>query len=291
MDSQLIVGIKDASGKLILEQPYEEYMRGDRNIAMSIYSYGGKLFDILYDDLGYIKVENNIFAFNYMFMSNVQEASMRLLGKIAEAIIVRRCNEDLEVNRKWVKIARIGENISKTADKFIAIGTGLVSTKNKYGIKYNPGDTQRDIKWINKDNLQSELMMINKGNTDGNVAGLQSKVSILGKQYIFNDLLLQRYEVPIIYFGINNDYNEIAYDLINAKKDINIPKYFVDANSVDFDAFEELRSYIPLIRGLIEGKIKPDELLKSNDLNNNNTLKAAIITTSIEPFISESLCF
>ncbi|KOF57982.1 hypothetical protein AGR56_13925 [Clostridium sp. DMHC 10] len=216
---------------------------------------------------------------------------MRLLGKIAEAIIVRRCNEDAEINKKWVKIARMGDRISKIANKYIAIGTGLVSTKNIYCAKYNPGDTQRDIKWINKDNLQSELMMVKRGNADGNVAGLQSKVSIIGKQYIFNDLVVQRYEVPIVYFGINNDYNEIVYKLINSRKDIDIPKHFVDANSVDFYAFEELRSYIPLIKGLIEGKIRPDQLLNSSKLRNDSTLKSAIIATATEPFITKSICY
>jgi len=282
MNAQVIVGIKDAEGKLIAEQPYEDYVNGNRDTEISLYSHGTQLFNILYDEFGYIKLENNILVFNHIFVHNTYETAMRLLGRIAEATIVRRCNENVEINRKWVKFARIGENISKTADNYIAIGTGLLSTKKLYASKYNPGDTQRDIKWVNKDDLQSELMMIKKGNIDGMVAGIQSKVSILGTPYIFNDLVIQRYEVPVVYFGIYNDYHEIAYNLFLKRKDVDIGKYFVDARVIDFDAFEEVKSYVPLIIGLIEKKITPDQLLKSNL---NNTLKSAIIGTGTDPFI------
>lgn len=37
---------------------------------------------------------------------NPVQTTMSLLGKIAEAVIVRRCHEDEEINRKWLSIAR-----------------------------------------------------------------------------------------------------------------------------------------------------------------------------------------
>lgn len=76
---------------------------------------------------------------------------MRLLGKVAEAVIVRNCIDDPQLNRTWISKARKNRTSQRIADTFHAIGTGLNSTKKRYPHKYSPSDPQRDIIWINND--------------------------------------------------------------------------------------------------------------------------------------------
>ena len=80
-----------------------------------------------------------------IFQLNPEKTTMSLLGKIAEAVIVRRCREDDASNKKWLSIARRKKAKSKTAERFQAVGTGLMRTKTDYPSIYNPADTQRDI--------------------------------------------------------------------------------------------------------------------------------------------------
>lgn len=86
------------------------------------------MFDILYDELGMIKYEENKLMIKVLLELNPMQTVMKILGKIAEAVIVRRCNEDEELNKKWLSIARGKKTKRKTADKFKAVGTGLKST-------------------------------------------------------------------------------------------------------------------------------------------------------------------
>ena len=147
-ESELIIAVRNGNGKIIASQTFEEFMNGRKNIEILNYYTGQKLFDILFDDLGIIRYEDNVFALKTIFQLNPEKTTMSLLGKIAEAVIVRRCREDEEINKKWLSIARRKKAKSKTAERFQAVGTGLMRTKIDYPSIYNPADTKRDIVWV-----------------------------------------------------------------------------------------------------------------------------------------------
>lgn len=128
-ESELIIAVRNGNGEIIASQTFEEFMNGRKNIEILNYYTGQKLFDILFDDLGIIRYEDNVFALKTIFQLNPEKTTMLLLGKIAEAVIVRRCREDEEINKKWLSIARRKKAKSKTAERFQAVGTGLMRTK------------------------------------------------------------------------------------------------------------------------------------------------------------------
>ena len=117
-ESELIIAVRNGNGKIIASQTFEEFMNGRKNIEILNYYTGQKLFDILFDDLGIIRYEDNVFALKTIFQLNPEKTTMSLLGKIAEAVIVRRCREDEEINKKWLSIARRKKAKSKTAERF-----------------------------------------------------------------------------------------------------------------------------------------------------------------------------
>lgn len=64
------------------------------------------MFDILHDDLGKIRFEDNKFVLKSIYLMSPLQTTMNLLGKIAEAVIVRRCVENEDINKKWLSVAR-----------------------------------------------------------------------------------------------------------------------------------------------------------------------------------------
>lgn len=281
---RLVVAIQNADGSISQEhiQSYSSWNSDNRNIVMSNLIYGERLFSILRDELGYIQLnDENIFHLRYIAEQDTRKVAMRMLGHIAEAIIVKRCAESKDINRKWATIGRRGAKKSKSLDNYIAIGTGLLSTKEKYKTKYDSRNPQRDIIWINKDDPLKELLQIAKNSNGGLNAGLQVKVSGFGKPYILNDLIDCRYEVPIVYFGLDNDFDKIANELYSIKGgDLEIGRDFINVKTIDYDAFEELNNYFYLVKELIENKIQPDELftekMLKNDIVRSSVIKATI---------------
>lgn len=82
---------------------------------------------------------------------------------------------------------------------------------------------------------------------------LQIKVSLYGSGYIVNDLETNRYEVPMVYFPIYNDFERIVDRLIRDRKafvldpdtgeyrDVIIGDDIVDIRAFDYDAFKEVK--------------------------------------------------
>lgn len=128
---KLVIAIMSGDGEIKYSQPYEEFIQGSRNLPILNLFTGQKLFDILVDEVGVIRYEDNKFALKIILEANNPiNTAMKLLGKVAEAVIVRRCHEDMEINNKWLSLARRKKAKIKTAEKFTAFGTGLLSTKN-----------------------------------------------------------------------------------------------------------------------------------------------------------------
>lgn len=271
----LVVALLDKNTNTIISaQPYDEFQNGIKNIEIIHPLYGEKLFDILYDELGVIRFEENKFALKYFLENNINRSVMRILGKVAEAVIVKRCHEDEQINKQWFSYARRKKAKLDTSKEFRAFGTGLLSTKNTLPQYYNPSDPQRDILWRNS--AGKNALMCGNSTNAGCYAGLQTKVSKNGKAYFFNDLINVRYEVPVVYFDLADDYIEIADKLF--QYGIKIDKDFISARHVDYNAFCEVNCYVELIEALISRKITPIDLLNHDITKKSLSMQNALIS-------------
>lgn len=243
--------------------------------------YGYELGKILIDDLNIIRFEDNKFFFSILITKD-KRGSMRLLGRIAEALMVRRCAEDIDTNKRWLRKGMMSAIHKRTAEKFHAVGTGLASTKKNHPHKYNPSDSQRDIIWI--DNKGNQAMMPSARDWNSGIpAGLQLKVSTNGIGYILHDLNTYRYEVPLVYFGLKDDFDNIVEkycDSIKRKREDNFiirpGEHFINAKSEDPSIYDALKYYQPIIYDLHTGKIKPEDIIYLT--RNDSVLQNAVAT-------------
>lgn len=284
-EGKLIIAFQDGNGKIIVSQSLDEFLNGKKNIEILNYYTGQKLFDILFDDLGIIKFEDNTFVFKKIFDLNPEITTMSMLGKIAEAVIVRRCKEDNDINKKWLSIARRKNAKQKTAERFQAVGTGLMATKKNYPTVYNPSDTQRDIIWVDNNGMKA---MSKVAYDSGIEAGLQLKVSRNGMGYFFQDLCNLRYEVPVVYFDILHDYDVVARELILNQNKYGIPKTtiileenFVRASAIDYRGYSEVCYYEELVMALVTGKLTIEQLFNRREVIENETLRHSIMSATV----------
>lgn len=273
----------DENGIITDSQEYSSFMYEKKSPIIMFDLYGRKLFDIFVDELGCIRYNDNKLAWAWILRHDTQRTLMNIMGKLAEVIIVKRCLNDSIANQKWLSIGKfykITLPIIQT-QQFKAIGTGLLSTEKNYHDFYNPQDTQRDVIWIDGNNIPA--LQVGSTTTRGSIAGLQIKASTDGMNYVYGSLVNHQYCVPMVYFGIGafNDYAKIATNLCkNTQLDYNDLKYvFVDAQEIDYMAYEELKSYVPIIQYIIENNVDPAQLL--NFAETNGTLRTAIAATSI----------
>lgn len=281
---ELVVGLVDGNGNLLTSQPYDEYQYGKRSIEIVIQNRGRRLIEILQDDLGYISYRDNIPKLQYILQLNSNISTMTLLGRIAEAVLVRRCREDSTVNKKLFELARKKNAWQTTADRFMALGTGHLFTKKEYPARYNPSDPQRDIVWIDKEgNL---ALIVNSSGQAGIEAGLQVKASLDGINYILQDITNCRYEVPIVYFPIKNDYDLLISRLYKRSiqtgdnRFLSPEDFVVDICAYDYIAYEEVMDYYPIVKQLIDGELELYELVKR--AYGDSTLQNIVIDTALQ---------
>ena len=276
------IEVKDGDGEIICSQPYNEFMYGTKNIEIQKVLYGRELYDLLVDGLNVIRYnENGKLILGVILQSDINRTAMQLLGRIAEAIIVRNCNHNAGVNWKYFSIARKKQAKMKTADKFWALGTGLNYTKINYPKIYNPSDTQRDIVWVNDHN---ELAVMKDGDnysaTSARIAGLQVKASKDGIKYVLPAILADRYDVPIIYFDIENDYHKIL-NKIYKDTHIDIEYDIIHPREVDPAGYDEFLHYVDLVYAMIDGRLSPEELVVGAGRNDDELMKNALMSTTL----------
>lgn len=93
------------------------------------------------------------------------------------------------------------------------------------------------------------------------VTGLQVKVSGNGLKYIQKSLADQRYEVPLVYVPMNNDF-DIILDKVNKSRMVVEPGVdFIDVRELDANDFYEIKDYYPLLMGLFTNQIFCDEFI------------------------------
>ncbi|MBP1535997.1 MAG: hypothetical protein IK999_18035 [Ruminococcus sp.] len=288
-DNSIIVGLIDGDGNLISYQSYNDFQYGSRSLDIIVPTRGRQCVTILQDDIGVIRYEDNRFVLKQILYSTPEVVTMQLLGKVAEVVLVRRCHEKPDLNKKLFEIARRRKAHLSTAAQFTAIGTGLKPTQQYHPKRYNPSDTQRDIIWVDNEDRPA---LMNGGNRQSAIeAGLQVKVSGLGTNYVVRDLIENRYEVPIIYFSIKDDYQQIIERVIDNSLfyDPEIDEYrfmrpsedFIDIRSIDFEPYEELKDYYPMIYSVVSGNMELSELIEKAYRLGNPILQNTVMLTAL----------
>ena len=255
-------------GKLKPIQPLSDFVNGEHSPQVVCALFGKELFDILYDDLGYIPFddENFISICKHLKINKRNRGIMQRLGRIAESVIVRRCAKYEEINQKWMEIASLRSRVSlDKAKEFKAYGTGLLSTTKRMWV-YNPNDTQKDIIWVNKEDAR--FMVNGSSSVAGNEAGIQVKVSQNGLSYVYTDIINRRYEVPLVYFDLNNDYRDLFvkahrhFEQHNTIAQNKLADFFIRGRDIDPDAHEEIVYCTEIISALIEGKLREEDFVQ-----------------------------
>jgi hypothetical protein len=287
---ELSVMCYDGEARILRSQPLFDFLHGKRDLIILKEYYGQELFRILVEDAGFVRYENNKFALSVILEIDMKRTVMRMMGKIAEAVIVRRCWDNEGINLKWLRIASRKQIRLDTAQKFEALGTGLESTKRKYPQNYSPSDPQRDIIWVMGNGLRAQM----KGSTGviGMDAGLQVKVSKDGIAYILKDIIENRYEVPMVYFDLNGDFYKVADRLFTNRQQRGLPTLtiesdFIHAKAIDPEGYEEVSYYVDLIAALVDGRITPEDLI--NEAEKYPTMRNAVLASAFESMPSDTL--
>lgn len=266
--SRLVVAAIDAHGNIdpLTIQPKSAWDSGSRNQDLMVATSGADLLELLTHELGLVHVdEQGLLRHAIVLTPDPHVTVMRVLGRIAEALIVRECNRNPAANRNWAMRARRGKIAHPGLDKYKAVGTGLDTTRTLFPTKYSPNDTQRDIIWVHAGDLVSELVEKRQIGSSGAVrAGLQIKVSQDGLTYIYReDIRRGRYEIPLVYFDLSNDY----YKLTNAiyreeRNNVQIGVDIIRGRDISEEIHDCLHSYYHLVYRLVRNQLTLEQLLR-----------------------------
>ncbi len=287
-DSPLVIAVQNNDGILIPVQGLEEFLYGNRDLRILCMLHGRELFDILYDDHGLIRYDENKLVLSKIIEMNPERTVMSIMGKVGESVLVRRCVQYPKLNLLWMRIAS-GRQVQRiTAQKYRAVGTGFKSTQRDYPQEYNPNDTQRDIIWI--DNEGYHYQMSGSTATAGIDAGLQVKVSTNGMNYVYGDVLNNIYKVPLVYFDMKDDYGlvyrRVQHELIRRGEDSrNLQDWFISGRDIDPDAFDEIEYYTDMVRALINGRLSIEDLV--NRAERFPSFGSAVMAGTMENVSSE----
>ncbi len=263
-NSPLVIAVQNNNGILVPIQGLDQFLYGDKDLRILCSLYGQSLFDILYDDHGLIRYEDNKFALSKIIELDTNRTVMSIAGKVGESVVVRRCKQYANLNLLWMRIASGKQVQRSTAIRYRAVGTGFKSTERDYPKVYNPQDTQRDIIWLDDEGFRYQIA--GSTSTAGIDAGLQVKVSTDGMRYVYHDVLDSIYEIPLVYFDLNNDYG-IVYRRVQqelnrrGENTRNLQDWFISGREIDPDAFDEIEYYTDMIRALVKGRLTVDSLI------------------------------
>ncbi len=91
------------------------------------------------------------------------------------------------------------------------------------------------------------------------------KVSHDGFKYIYrSDVATRRYEVPLVYFDLGNDFQKLANQIYSERLDVAIGTDFVRGHSISPECHDLLVSYYWLVLDLVAGRMSLDHLVKDD---------------------------
>lgn len=263
-DSPLVIAVQNNNGLLVPIQGLDQFLYGDRDLRILCLLHGRELFDILYDDHGLIRYDENKFALSKIIELDTNRTVMSIMGKVGESVLVRRCTQYANLNLHWMRIASGRQVQRATAIRYRAVGTGFKSTERDYPKAYNPNDTQRDIIWLDEQGFRYQM---NGSTATGGIdAGLQVKVSMNGMRYVYRDVLDAVYEVPLVYFDLNDDYGLVyrrVQQELNSRGETsrNLQDWFISGRDIDPDAYDEIEYYTDMVRALVNGRLRIEDLI------------------------------
>ncbi|AMF86915.1 hypothetical protein ACV2BG_004715 [Escherichia coli] len=268
-----VVSVDDKNIALHEQNLNEFYQNPTIEMVMSI--YGSGLMDVLTNER-YISLDGNKkLGLKFKRSRNPDADATRLLGSIAEALIVQACNNNKELNKVMLGHAR-GKGTrtsSAIADRYIAIATGSQQTFLNFGHYYNPCDTQRDIIWVDKNDPELQANSIVKGRfTSIKPAGLQIKTSHNFKNVVGT---FKKYHYPIIYFDLNNDWHEaFMYVTFENMANPNANLYLVPHDDAILHLKQRLRGYFSIVSALMRDEISIEQIISHAKYNGDVVLSS-----------------
>lgn len=259
--SKLVLARLDNYGQIVDSVDYFDYEKNGSS-EFSAYIHGNSLLNILQRER---RINENM-QLNFITTDNVHSDVSRILGNIAEALIVEACNQNAEINRELAKIARFGKVGSKYLDNFIAIGTSLERTRTHYFQYYQPNDTQRDIIWVYKENIEQQLT---QPNLSGAVAGLQVKAS---HNWAYVKDSINQYSYPVLYFDLNNDWGDLNYYLSSHK----ISATLIYPSEIIYYLKDILMGYYHILSGLLNEKFSLKWVMENAYHHNDQVLATGL---------------
>ncbi|WP_243757087.1 hypothetical protein [Shewanella algae] len=265
------VVVEGDSGEIRYSQKLSEYFNNP-SINLQMATYGRTLLDVLIEE-AYISED---LVLKQVLTGDAHADATRLIGSIAESLVVNLCNSDPEVNRALGMYARFGQRSHKKLDDYVAVATGSMRAKNYFPQHYNPCDTQRDIIWVEKDNTDNQLLCISSNNSVGaKPAGLQVKASHDGVRYVVPNI--QDYHYPVLYFDLNNDWGAVQKKVLEQHETATL----VNPDEIQHEIKHILRGYFDIVVALIRGEITLKRIIQESKWEGDSVLPTGI--DSAEP--------
>ncbi|EIC6724152.1 hypothetical protein LAI19_004132, partial [Salmonella enterica] len=125
-DRVIVVALDKDNNIRHIQRLKEHLEKPDIRIAMS--SHGASLLDVITKE-DYLTLDRaGAPTLKFCATGNHHGDATKLLGSIAEALIVQECNNNSDFNRDLAKHARGGSKLSNFPDGYIAIATGSYQT-------------------------------------------------------------------------------------------------------------------------------------------------------------------
>ncbi|SAK98577.1 hypothetical protein AWB76_07552 [Caballeronia temeraria] len=258
--------VEDLNGEVRHSQLLSEYLQKP-SLQLQLATYGHTLLDILIEE-SYVSPD---LVLRQVLTNNPHADATRLIGSIAESLVVKMCNEYPEINRILGMHARFGTRLSKKLDEYVAVATGSMRTKQNFFQYYNPSDTQRDIIWVDKNDTEDQLLCIKESSSaSGKPAGLQVKASHDGINYVLP--AVQNYHYPILYFDLNDDWIYVR----NAAMDRYPACIFIHPDEVFYQIKHILKGYFAIIIAIIRGETSLQRVAEEAKYNGDSALTAGL---------------
>ena len=118
--------VEGEGGEVKYSQGISDYLRKP-SIDLQMATYGNTLLDVLIEE-SYISER---LVLKQVLTGNAHADATRLIGSIAESLVVNLCNLHPEVNRVLGMYARFGQRPHKKLDDYVAVATGSMRAKKQ----------------------------------------------------------------------------------------------------------------------------------------------------------------
>lgn len=208
---------------------------------------------------------------------------MKMVGELAECVLVDTCANNTEVNKICINIALFKNEILNTYDipydEYVAYSTSFMKMVYKdpkdgmYRVKdnhhYNPHHTSMDIGWCKRNNIWDQLRVEMKELKYIDIARLQVKATL-----DCNNLDLENYILtPVIVFDFDHGINKLKQ---------RYPHYVIySANELFPELALQMEKYFQIIAAYVSGLTNRLNITE-NDLKNDRRLQTLFRTSAHE---------